>query len=100
MSLDVRFDATKETVWLTQAEMTELFGVDRTRITRHRNNIVKDGEVAMGSNVRKTHFANALQPCFTSLSTQKQLVGKRRWQVTDYQRRPRRLDHPHRRIQT
>ena len=62
MSLDVRFDPAKETVWLTQAEMAELFGVDRTRITRHINNIVKDGEVAMGSNVRKTHFANADRP--------------------------------------
>lgn len=62
MSLDVRFDAEKETVWLTQAEMAELFGVDRTRITRHINNIVKNGEVAIESNVRKTHFANADRP--------------------------------------
>ena len=35
LSLDVRVDAERETVWLTQAEMAELFGVDRTRITRH-----------------------------------------------------------------
>lgn len=47
---------------LTQAEMAELFGADRTRITRHINNIVKDGEVAMESNVRKTHFASADRP--------------------------------------
>lgn len=42
--------------------MAELFGVDRTRIPRHINNIVKDGEVATESNVRKTHFANADRP--------------------------------------
>ena len=45
LSLDVRVDAEKETVWLTQAEMAELFGVDRTRITRHLSNIYKDGEL-------------------------------------------------------
>ena len=28
-----------DTVWLSQAQMTELFNVDRTVITRHVNNI-------------------------------------------------------------
>ncbi|MDY6392470.1 MAG: hypothetical protein SPL80_06495 [Bacilli bacterium] len=45
LSLDVRVDAEKETVWLTQAEMAELFGVDRSRITRHLSNIFEDGEL-------------------------------------------------------
>ena len=62
LSLDVRVDAEKETVWLTQAEMAELFGVDRTRITRHVNNILQDEEVDFESNVWKTHFANADRP--------------------------------------
>lgn len=62
LSLDVRVDAEKETVWLTQAEMAELFGVDRTRITRHVNSILQDEEVDFESNVRKTHFANADRP--------------------------------------
>lgn len=62
LSLDVRVDAEKETVWLTQAEMAELFDVDRTRITRHVNNILQDEEVDFESNVRKTHFANADRP--------------------------------------
>ena len=39
-----------------------LFDVDRTRITRHINNIIKDGELNKKSNVRKTHFANADRP--------------------------------------
>jgi hypothetical protein len=38
-------DAEKETIWLTQAEMAELFGVDRARITRHLSNIYKGGEL-------------------------------------------------------
>ena len=34
-----------ETVWLTQAQMTELFQVDRTVITRHVNNVFKENEL-------------------------------------------------------
>ena len=45
MSLDVRVDAETETVWITQAEMAELFGVDRSWITRHLSNIFEDGEL-------------------------------------------------------
>ena len=60
--LDVRADSENETVWLTQDEMATLFDVDRTRITRHINNIIKDGELNEKSNVRKTHFANSDKP--------------------------------------
>ena len=34
-----------ETVWLTQKQMAELFGKDRRTITRHIQNIYKDGEL-------------------------------------------------------
>ena len=34
-----------ETVWLTQKQMSELFGKDRRTITRHIQNIYKDGEL-------------------------------------------------------
>ena len=34
-----------ETVWLTQAQMAELFQKDRTVITRHINNVFKEGEL-------------------------------------------------------
>lgn len=34
-----------ETVWLTQSQMAELFGKDRKTITRHIQNIYKDGEL-------------------------------------------------------
>lgn len=43
--LDVQVSPEEETVWLTQAQMAELFNVDRTRITRHINNIYKDHEL-------------------------------------------------------
>jgi hypothetical protein len=42
-SVDVKLE--NETVWLTQAQMAELFQKDRTVITRHINNVFKDGEL-------------------------------------------------------
>ena len=61
-TLDVRTDIENETVWLTQEEMALLFNSDRTRITRHINNILKDGELEEKSNVRKTHFPHSDRP--------------------------------------
>ncbi len=52
----------QETVWLTQSQMTELFDVDRTVITRHVNNVFKEGELDRESNVQKMHIANADRP--------------------------------------
>ena len=51
-----------ETVWLTQTQMAELFAKDRTVITRHINNIFKEGELEEESNVQKMHFANSDKP--------------------------------------
>lgn len=42
--IDVRLE--NDTVWLTQAQMAELFQKDRTVITRHINNVFKEGELA------------------------------------------------------
>lgn len=51
-----------DTVWLTQDQMAKLFGKDRTVITRHINNIFKDGELEEKSNVQKMHIANSDKP--------------------------------------
>lgn len=51
-----------ETVWLTQDQMAKLFGKDRSVITRHINNIFKDGELEEKSNVQKMHIANSDKP--------------------------------------
>ena len=44
---DIKLDVPvyRDTVWLTQAQMTELFKVDRTVITRHVNNVFKEQEL-------------------------------------------------------
>ncbi len=55
-----RFDG--ETVWLTQEEISKLFQKDRSVITRHINNILKDKEVDEKSNVQKMHFAHSDKP--------------------------------------
>jgi death-on-curing family protein len=41
--LDIKLD--KETVWLTQAQISQLFGIQRPAITKHLNNIFKSGEL-------------------------------------------------------
>lgn len=54
VSLDVRLEA--DTLWLSQAQMAELFGRERSVITRHVGNVFREGELAEQSNV---HFLHA-----------------------------------------
>ena len=51
-----------ETVWLTQAQMVELFGRDVSVISRHINNVFKEGEVDKKSNLHFLQIANADRP--------------------------------------
>ncbi len=46
-SVEVRFSG--ETVWLTQAQVAELFGIDRTVATKHLRNIFASGELVKDS---------------------------------------------------
>lgn len=41
--LELRYEG--ETLWMTQAQMAELFGVDRTVISKHLSNIYDEGEL-------------------------------------------------------
>lgn len=61
IELEVRFEA--ETVWLTQAQIALLFGVDRTVIVRHIGNVYK------------THELDAISTC--AKIAQVQMEGKR-----------------------
>ncbi len=58
--VDVRFE--QETVWLSQAQMTELFGRDQSVISRHIANAMSDEEVSEKSNMQKMHIANSDRP--------------------------------------
>ena len=52
----------EETVWLTQKQMAELFGKERSVITKHINNIFKEGELIRQSNVQKMHIGFSDKP--------------------------------------
>lgn len=43
LKLEVRLE--KETVWLTQQQIADLFGTKRPAITKHMSNIFKSGEL-------------------------------------------------------
>ena len=51
-----------ETVWLTQSQMVELFGRDVSVISRHINNVFKEGEVDKKSNLHFLQIANSDRP--------------------------------------
>lgn len=46
-SLDVRLE--KETVWLNLNQVAELFGRDKSVVSRHVNNVFREGELARDS---------------------------------------------------
>ncbi len=60
ISLDVRLET--DTVWLTQAQMVELFGRDQSVVSRHIRNALNEGEVTEESNMQKLHIANSDRP--------------------------------------
>ena len=60
--ISLRVPIIGETVWLTQTQMTDLFHVDRSVITRHINNVFKENELCRESNVQKMHIANSDKP--------------------------------------
>lgn len=51
-----------DTIWLTQLQISYLFNVDRTVITKHINNIFNTRELLKESNVQKMHIAKSDKP--------------------------------------
>lgn len=58
--VDVTFD--KDTVWLSKAQMAELFQRDRSVISRHIKNVFLEGELPETGNVQNMHIANSDKP--------------------------------------
>ena len=44
-----------EQLWMTQAQIAELYGRDRSSITKHINNIIDEGELDEATSVQKLH---------------------------------------------
>ncbi|SNC65832.1 Fic/DOC family protein [Hymenobacter gelipurpurascens] len=58
--LDVQLQ--NETVWLSQAQMAELFGRERSVITKHLRSVFQSEELDEESNVQKMHIAFSDKP--------------------------------------
>lgn len=61
-ALELKGDFTRETVWATQAQIAEVFEVERSVVTKHIKNIFSSTEVEEKSNVQKMHIANSDKP--------------------------------------
>jgi len=60
VSLDVRIE--KDTIWLNQKQMADLFDTERSVITKHLRNIFQSGELDEKSNVQKMHITGSDKP--------------------------------------
>ncbi len=58
--VDVRLD--HETVWLTQDQISQPFGRERSFITKHLSNVFSEGELSQESNVQNLHIAGSDKP--------------------------------------
>ena len=59
-AVEVRLE--RKTLWLTQAQMVELFQRERSVITKHLRNIFREKELDQKSNVQKMHIAPSDKP--------------------------------------
>jgi hypothetical protein len=60
--IDIEVHLNDGTVWLSQAQMAELFQVERSVVTKHINNVIKSGELEKEGNVQKMHIAQSTKP--------------------------------------
>ncbi len=58
--LEVRLN--KETLWLNQKQLSDLFEIERSVVTKHLRNIFLSGELSKKSNVQKMHIPNSDRP--------------------------------------
>ncbi len=61
-AIELKADAAKETIWATQAQIADIFVVERSVVTKHIRNILGNKEVLEKSNVQKMHIANSDKP--------------------------------------
>jgi hypothetical protein len=61
-AVEVRLDTGQETVWLSQAQMADLFGRDQSVVSRHIRTVFTEGELERTSTMQKMHIANSDKP--------------------------------------
>ena len=62
LTLSVPVTPEEDTVWLSQAQMGELYGRDVSVISRHINDVFKEGEVAKEGNLHFLQIAGSDRP--------------------------------------
>ena len=60
VQLNVKLE--RETIWLSQQQMAQLFDTERSVLSKHLKNIFDSGELDRDSNVQKMHIAGADRP--------------------------------------
>jgi len=55
-------DGNNETIWANQKQITEIFDIDQSVVSRHLKNIFSDGEIEEKSNMQNMHIANSDKP--------------------------------------
>ncbi|MGM4988762.1 RhuM family protein [Tardiphaga sp. 841_E9_N1_2] len=65
IKIELRYDG--DTLWMTQAQIAELFGRDVSTISRHINNIIDEGELTEESSLQKTQISTGRPAALYSL---------------------------------
>ncbi|ESX21678.1 MULTISPECIES: RhuM family protein [unclassified Mesorhizobium] len=60
IKIDIRYAG--ETLWMTQAQIGQLFGKTVSTISRHITNVFEEGELVEEGNLQKTQIAGATKP--------------------------------------
>jgi len=61
-AIELQGDFKEENLWATQSQIVNLFNIDQSVVSRHINNIFKNGEIDKKSNMQKMHIANSDKP--------------------------------------
>jgi hypothetical protein len=65
IKIELRYDG--DTLWVTQAQIAELFGRDVSTISRHINNIIEEGELTEESSLQKAQISTGRPAALYSL---------------------------------
>ena len=60
--IQVEIHCRGEELWMTQAQIGQLFGRDQSVVSRHIRNLLAEGELAEASNMQKLHIAGSTRP--------------------------------------
>ena len=55
-AIELKGDFGHETFWATQAQIANIFNIDRTVVTKHIGNIIRNREIDQKRNVQKMHI--------------------------------------------